>query len=143
MHLVCILKVNFNPDMNTPNSPTLALRKKALTNCIEILPLCQQALQSINDTTLERHISTITTCYQNCENTLTLIDSNPRELQDILFSCVKSCKAYMNVCKEIELDLFKKAIVALKDCVVELNSEVNPVNKAGKLVTRLEKSTSY
>jgi len=122
--------------MNTPNSLTLTLRKKALTNCIEILPLCQQALRSINDATLERHISTITQCYQNSENTLTLIDSNPRELQDILFSCVKSCKACMNICKEIELDLFKKAMIALKDCVVELNSEVNPVKDKGKLVRK-------
>jgi len=120
--------------MNTPNSLTLTLRKKALTNCIEILPLCQQALQSINDATLERHISTITECYQNCEKTLTLIDSNPRELQDILFSCVKSCKACMNICKEIELELFKKAMIALKDCVVELNSEVNPVKDKRKAV---------
>ncbi|HEY8935606.1 MAG TPA: hypothetical protein VIM65_10320 [Cyclobacteriaceae bacterium] len=122
--------------MNTPNSLTNVLRKKALTNCIEILPLCLHALLSINETTLERHVNTITECHRNCEKALASLDGNPGDLQNILHGCVKSCKACMNVCKEIELDLFKKAMVALKDCIVELNSDVNPVKDTGKLVRR-------
>ena len=120
--------------MDTPKSLAHVLRRKALANCVEILPLCLQALQSIDDVTLERHISTITECYGNCEKALTVIEGNPRELQDIFTNCVKSCKACMTVCREIDIDLFKKAMTALKDCVVELNSEPIPLTKPRKLV---------
>src|SRR3982751_1092001 len=107
--------------MDNPQLSTSVPLLKALKNCIDTLRPCLQGLRSVGDAKLESHIEIMATCFKNCKMTLELVESNPSKALDILPDCQSSCKKCMKVCKQIDHYVFKKAMVALNDCIVELD----------------------
>lgn len=106
--------------------------QRALTNCIDILRPCLHALRGVDDTKLESHVEIMANCFQNCKMVLEHVEGNSVKTTDMLPDCVASCKACLKVCKEIDHDLFKKAMVAINDCLVELNNKIKSFNKVRK-----------
>src|SRR4051812_11219130 len=104
--------------MDHPQLSTSVPLQKALKNCIETLRPCLQGLRSVGDAKLETHVEIMATCFKNCKVALELVESNPSKALVIFPDCQSSCKKCLNACKKIDHDLFKKAIVALNDCIV-------------------------
>jgi hypothetical protein len=94
--------------------------KRALLNCIDILRPCAEVLRSIEDTKLEKHIMAITLCQKDCKRALKAIEDNSEQLREAMPVLSRSLRKCIVSCRQIELDIFQKAIVALEDCLGEI-----------------------
>lgn len=94
--------------------------KKALTNCIEILEPCALVVRSVNDPKLTRLGKVIGDCLGSCKKALMLINSESEDILDFLPVCEVACKKCAAACKGVDLDMFKKAVVALTDCIADI-----------------------
>ncbi len=61
----------------------------------------------------------VTYCYQNCKRALSFIESDSEELSEFTPLLVMSCTKCLKCCNQINLDIFKKAVPALEDCLGE------------------------
>lgn len=95
--------------------------KKALTNCIEILETCSLVVRSVDDPKLMRLGKVVGECLGSCKKTLMLLNSEADDVVDFFPICEVACKKCSAACKGVDLDMFKKAVVALTDCIAEIH----------------------
>ena len=93
--------------------------KRAINGCLDALRPCVDALRSVDNPKLEKHDIAVTRCYKNCKRALSIIESSPEELQEFSSILVMSCRKCIERCKQIDLDIFRKAVTALEDCLGE------------------------
>jgi hypothetical protein len=96
-----------------------ATLKKALFNCIGILKPCAELLRSVDDSKLEKHIKAISLCQKDCIRALSAIENNPEQLREAMPILSHSLRKCIVSCRQIKLDIFQEAIVALEDCLGE------------------------
>lgn len=107
--------------MSSPLKPTSsASLKRALSNCRDTLKPCAEALRSVDDPKLEKHTKALNLCLRDCKRALEAIESNPEQLREEIPILLRSFKKCVEVCRQIKLDIFQKAVVALEDCLSEL-----------------------
>jgi hypothetical protein len=107
--------------MSTQLKPTsYAPLKRALSNCVDILKPCAEALRSVDDPKLEKHVKALNLCLRDCKRAFEAIESNSEQLREEKPILLRSFKKCIEVCRQIKLDIFQKAVVALEDCLNEL-----------------------
>jgi hypothetical protein len=107
--------------MSSPLKPIpYASLKRALSNCKDILKPCVAALRSVDDPKLEKHTRALNLCLRDCKRVLDAIESNPEQLREEKPVLLRSFKKCIEVCSQINLDIFQKAVLALEDCLSEL-----------------------
>jgi len=104
---------------SNPRPVSHAALKRALEESINILKSCADTLHYVDDPKLEKHTMAVTYCYQNCKRALAILENNPEELHAFASFFVMSCKKCVARCKQIDLDIFRKAVIALEDCIGE------------------------
>lgn len=85
-----------------------------------MLKPCAEALRSIDDPKLEKHVRAINLCLRDCKRALEVIEGNPEQLREEIPILLRSFKKCIEVCRQIKLDIFQKVVVALEDCLGEL-----------------------
>lgn len=106
--------------MNSPRKPTsYTSLKRALSNCVDALTPCVEALRSIDNQKLEKHAIAVTRCYKNCKRALSIIENNSEELPEFSSTLVMSCRKCIERCNQINLDIFRRAAIAVEDCLGE------------------------
>ena len=86
---------------------------------MDALTPCVEALRSIDNEKLEKHAIAVTRCYKSCKRALSIIENNSEELLEFSAVLVMSCRKCIERCKQIDLDIFRKAVPALEDCLGE------------------------
>lgn len=106
--------------MSSPLKPTsYDSLKRALSNGVDALRPCVEALRAVDNPKLEKHTIAVTRCYQNCKRALSIIGSNPEALQEFSSILVMSCRKCIERCNQIDHDIFRKAVTAIEDCLGE------------------------